>query len=100
MYKETFSDSLTKSSKEGKDLLVIVSERQQLASVEPQTWNYNPGKYVLHFPFPHQSMLDTPGKRQNTRVSLNIVQGRGGDNYTVWTPKCSITFFQDCRKTR
>ena len=64
-------------------------------------------KYVLHlFPFPHQSMLDTPaGKRQDTpagkaehTVSLNIVRGRGGDNDTMWTPKCSNTFFfQDCR---
>ena len=50
-------------------------------------------KYVLHFPCPHQSMLDTTGKRQNTLVPLNIVRGRGGDNDTVWTPKCSNTFF-------
>ena len=34
-------------------------------------------KYVLHFPFPHQSMLDIPGKRQNTLESLNIVRGEG-----------------------
>ena len=31
-------------------------------------------KQVLLFPFPHQSMLDTPGKQQKTLVSLNIVQ--------------------------
>ena len=50
-------------------------------------------KYVSHFPFPCQSMLDTPGKRQNTLVSLNIVRGEGVTKIQCGPPKCSNTFF-------